>query len=209
MDIKVVVDETLAPTGTFSVLYLYNELETEGAFKDLISEDASVVNLEDGYMYEYATADAAGNVTGEWSTTVPAPAGVDRKELEDEPKNVYYKVRRTKTTGGKCPSEEKLITVTITDSPTPAVTPAYFCEDEEIPTLTEYVKTTGTTKIPASGYTLLWYGSEKPNPKEMDKGTETAPAAQTAKVVDGKPTEYYYYVAQRENVSKPSVLQSE
>ncbi|MCQ2207688.1 MAG: hypothetical protein MJZ02_05655, partial [Paludibacteraceae bacterium] len=168
VSIHVTVDETDAPTGTMSVLYLYNDLETKGSFDNLLDQDATVVTIEDGYKYEYAVADAAGNVTGAWSTTVPTPAAVDRSELVDEPKVVYYKVRRTKTTGGQCPSEEKLITVTITDSPTPAVTPAYFCEGETIPSLDAYAKTTGTTKIPATGYTLLWYGSEKPAATDME-----------------------------------------
>ena len=196
VEIKVNVAETTPPTGTLKVSYLYSDLEKYGAFKDILNQDDKVVDIEAGYTYMYAPCDAAGTLTGTWSTEVPTPPGVSKEELNGASKNVYYAVKRISQSGAKCESQPEVITITISDSPMPITTPAFFCEGEDIPSLDNFVAISAVKK-PADKYELLWFGSTEPD--DLTLGGSTTPnAAPSSAIADGQPARYIYYVAQRD-----------
>ena len=143
--------------------------------------------------------DASGVVSGAWSTTVPTPSVPSKSDLNGGSKTIYYAVKRIATAAPNCESGTKVITVTISDSPMPDVTPGYYCEGETIADLGSSVKV-NTQKKTADKYELLWYGTTKPaSSADYAAGSTTVPATPAATVADSKtPNVMTYYVAQKD-----------
>jgi hypothetical protein len=200
VNITVTTSETTDPTGTMSVSYVLADADGNGGkFKDLLGQSATTVDVEAGYTYQYAECDASGAVSGAWSTTVPTPSVPSKSDLNGGSKTIYYAVKRIATAAPNCESGTKVITVTISDSPMPDVTPGYYCEGETIADLGSSVKV-NTQKKAADKYELLWYGTTKPaSSADYAAGSTTVPATPAATVADSKtPNVMTYYVAQKD-----------
>jgi gliding motility-associated-like protein len=200
VNITVTTSETTDPTGTMSVSYVLADADGNGGkFKDLLGQSATTVDVEAGYTYQYAECDASGAVSGAWSTTVPTPSVPSKSDLNGGSKTIYYAVKRIATAAPNCESGTKVITVTISDSPMPDVTPGYYCEGETIADLGSSVKV-NTQKKTADKYELLWYGTTKPaSSADYAAGSTTVPATPAATVADSKtPNVMTYYVAQKD-----------
>ncbi len=192
--------ETSIPTSgnSFSVAYLYSELEANGAFSDILTEDPQTVLLEDGYKYYFATcSDENGSNISSWGETPLAPANVTKEELAGGTKTVYMAVKRKANDGAGCWSDSVIITITISDSPVPTPVNQFFCEGETIESLDNYVTKNAARGKSTDDYDLLWYGTTKPGLADMANGSTNVSDIP----VPGDISETYevtYYVAQKD-----------
>ncbi|MBQ0029984.1 MAG: T9SS type B sorting domain-containing protein [Bacteroidales bacterium] len=201
VEVNVSFQSTADPTGTFNVGYVYSEFENNKVV-DIIKKNSETVDIESGFTYEYLECDNLGNAKpgATWSTIVPKPEDISKHELDANNGSAkrYWLVRRKSDAGKGCYSGNKLITVTISDSPMPIIDPLSYCEGETIDDLVNGVIINESNKK-KENYQLLWYTKMPVTPEEQEAGSLTAPATPAATV--SSPTEktvYTYYVAQQD-----------
>ena len=119
-EVSVKVSPATVPSGTFKVSYVVSDTASDGAFgKSLTEQDGLVVDIEEGYVYNWYDADKKP-LDG-----VPTP---DVPEDGGDASYTYY-VSRTNADG--CESELVEVTVTVSGAPVPVASDVVLCVGEE------------------------------------------------------------------------------
>ena len=176
----VVLTEVAAPSGDLTVNYLKRE-GADGGFAGLLEQNPGVAKAEDGKTLVWFDAD------GNELDGVPAPEYSADWAAGEDVVLAYKVAQRDEATG--CMSDTLDVTVTISDSPMPKVSPVGYCEGAAAVALTAEVSEDGD----GTEYELVWFG--------VDGGQLDA-----APVPDTKaPGEYVYKVAQRSKAEPDNV----
>ena len=184
---EVEVHSTSNPIGTREVSYLVKDTTASGVFKDLVTQDATVLDIESGYTYEWFDKNmhSLGN-------SAPTP-DVPPLPLTEDEHVIYYVARKDNQYG--CWSDTLDVKVTIFGVPAPNPEDVYYCVGStRVVPLTATINTSGA----ATGVTfeLVWY-----DPSKTLIGA-TAPTPSVA--AEG---ETIYYVSQKSSDGAESSLQ--
>ncbi|MBR5694937.1 MAG: hypothetical protein IKX43_01705, partial [Paludibacteraceae bacterium] len=184
---EVEVHSTSNPIGTREVSYLVKDTTASGVFKDLVTQDATVLDIESGYTYEWFDKNmhSLGN-------SAPTP-DVPPLPLTEDEHVIYYVARKDNQYG--CWSDTLDVKVTIFGVPAPNPDDVYYCVGStRVVPLTATINTSGA----ATGVTfeLVWY-----DPSKTLIGA-TAPTPSVA--AEG---ETIYYVSQKSSDGAESSLQ--
>ena len=144
-NVTVVVNEIPAsPTGTLKVSYLRSDAES-GTFVDLITKDASAVDIDTDYEYRWYDESL------QQLSAVPVPP-VPAEGVTDDVVYTYY-VDRVSPEG--CISDRSEVVVTIYSAPAPTTIDVEYCLDETATQLAASISVPqGTSE---SDYELVWY----------------------------------------------------
>lgn len=135
------------PTGEMSVQYFKTDA-VNGVFKDLLTQKPAVVTEEAGYTLKWY------NEAKSPLASCPVPDYPAESETED--KTYTYYVSRVNADG--CESQLVEVTVTVYLTPTPIVTPVYYCQNS---TLVQPLTAEINDPNGVGGFTLKWYDSSK------------------------------------------------
>nr|MCR5498124.1 hypothetical protein [Paludibacteraceae bacterium] len=184
---EVEVHSTSNPLGNMKVSYLVKDTTSSGVFKDLVSQDATVLDIESGYTYEWFDENnhSLGN-------SVPVP-DVPSLPLTEDVQVTYYVARKDNQYG--CWSDTMPVVVTIFGVPAPNPEDVYYCVgSSRVVPLTAQINTTGASAN--TTFELVWY-----NPNKTLIGA-SAPTPSVA--TEG---ETIYYVSQKSSDGAESSLQ--
>ena len=187
---EVEVHSTSNPLGTMKVSYLVKDTTSSGVFKDLVSQDASSVQVESGYTYVWF--DKNQKLYKGDGKSVPVP-DVPSLPLTDDVHETYYVARYDEKYG--CWSDTLPVEVTIFGAPAPIPEDVYYCvgSSRVVPLTAEINDPNG---VGASNFKLVWYDPDK---KLIGDDAPTPSVSKEGETI--------YYVSQKSSDGAESSLQ--
>lgn len=184
VSLDVAVNKVPMPSvGDFDVSYLKTDAAgTPLAYADLLEQNPNVAKADDGLTLVWYDADKV--LIG---SDAPAPK-YDASIPEDAEENYTYYVSQKDANG--CESDLRKVTVSITKSPRPKVSPIDYCEGAAAEPLTAAVNVAGLPD--ASDYKLFWFDADgnalsaAPVPSTVLPGTDKNEVSVSYFVAQGK-----------------------